>query len=366
MMSKKITIVCTCRMGPGTFDAKFVPLSRVEIVERIIVIRKDRGPDIPKLNYIVLPKACNFPLLNLIITPFIIAQQVKKHKASVILAYHYIPHYFLAWVAAKITKVPYILGQTGSDDQKLALKKVRGYFLRKVIKEAARLNVPGNSTLSFWRSLGFTNVGMLHSSIDTDYFVPSNQRKEFDFIYIGRLEDYKGVDLMIHAVKKVVEFHPNITFAIVGNGSGLEKYRTMVKQLGLSANVLFFGFQKNVRDWLHRGRIFVMASDCEGLPCSLMEAMSCGMVCIASNVGNIGDVIKNKITGFCFQPRDPEKLVDLMLSTYLNESEMQSIKFAAREIIVEGHSYTNVIDLWSQLFDTGSQGRGVIIIRKDL
>lgn len=350
-MKDKLTIISSCRMGPGTFEAKFIPLSMVDLVEKIIVIRKEKGPDVAKLSYCVLSKICRNSLLNMLITPFIIAKQVKKHRADLILAYHYVPHYYLAWFAAKIAKVPYILGQTGSDDQKLARQKVRGFFLRMVIKGALRLNVPGVSTQNFWKSLGFANVGILHSSIDTDFFVPSHCNKDFDYIYIGRLEDYKGVDLMIQATKEVVNIHPHLTFAIVGNGSGFERYKCLVKQLCLEENVFFPGFQIEVRNWLNKGRVFIMASDCEGLPCSLMEAMSCGMVCITSNIGNIGDVVINGETGFSFAPRDVGKLIELMTYTFEHEHELAELKKKAREIIVREHSYNKAISTWNHLLN---------------
>jgi len=347
-IDKQITIVSTCRMGPGTFEAKFIPLSMLEEVQSIIVVRKEEGPPIPKLSYCVLPKLCQNPLLNLIITPFVIARQVHKHRASLILAYHYVPHYYLAFVASLLSMAPYILGQTGSDDQKLASKPLQGLLLRMVLRKARYINVPGKKTGDFWRSMGYRNVNILHSSIDTDYFTPLACEKQYDFIYVGRLENYKGTHKIINAMHRLVQEHPEAKLAIVGYGSQETNLKRMTQELCLSGNVTFNGFQEDTRAWLYKARIFVMASETEGLPCALMEAMSCGMVCISSIVGNIGDIIKDGITGFGFEPLDEKRLFTLMKTLYYEERNLETIKKAARRVIIEGHSYLRTKELWRE------------------
>ena len=69
-MNDRLRIICSCRMGPGTFEAKFIPLCKVDIVEEIIVVRKEKGPYIPKLKYVVLPKICSSPFINFIIASY--------------------------------------------------------------------------------------------------------------------------------------------------------------------------------------------------------------------------------------------------------------------------------------------------------
>lgn len=335
-------------MGPGTIEAKFIPLSMLDQVEKIIIVRKKRGPQIPKVHYKVLPTLCQHPVFNMIITPFIIALQARRYKASLILAYHYVPHYYLAYFASIITGLPYILGQTGSDDQRLALRPLMGMFLRITIKKAVCLNVPGTESAKFWRLLGFRKINVLHSSIDTDYYTPSESPKKYDFIYIGRLEDYKGVQKIIMAMKELTHKYPKLTLAVVGYGSLEDYLKQLTVNLGLTNNVSFHGFQQDIRAWLHQSRIFVMASDCEGLPCALMEAMSCGMVCISSLVGNIPDIIQDGETGFGFESHDQAMLAKKMMHVYENELQLEKLKIEARHLIIKEHSFASVIALWKK------------------
>jgi len=336
-------------MGPGTLEAKFIPLSKVQCINKIVIVRKQEGPPIDKVHYYVLPKNCNYPVLNLIITPFIITWLVLKEKADLILAYHYVPHYYIAFIASFLSGKPYILGQTGSDDQILARKKLFGLFLRYVINHAVQLNVPGRTSLAFWSQIiSVDKIKILHSTVDTDYYYPSDLPKEYDFIYVGRLEDYKGIDRIIKAFSSLVSTHTGMKMAIVGYGSLETDYKRMVVDLGLYDNIYFIGFQQEIRSWLWKSRIFIMASECEGLPCALMEAMSCGLICISSLVGNISDVLIDGKTGFGFNVDDKREPLTTMEKVITNIKDFAYISQRAREIIKTEHSYHTSIALWNE------------------
>lgn len=348
-MNNKIKIVSSCRMGPGTFEAKFVPLCKVDIVEEVIVVRKEKGPNIPKIKYVVLPKICSNPIINLIIASYIVGKLARKHNADFILAYHYVPHYYIAFIASLFSSKPYILGQTGRDDQLLAKHSIKGMPLRYILKKAYQLNVPGNESFNFWKSIGINKVYILHSAIDTDRFLPYNSKKVYDFLYVGRLVEYKGVQYIIQAFCNVVKEYPNATLCIVGYGSYENELKKMIKDLNLTNNVSFFGFQSDPYPFYCKSKIFVMASKTEGLPCALMEAMSCELLCISSLVGNIGDIIKDRITGLVFPSGDILKLQKLMIKSLINYDEFTGIRQKARLLIENEHSYTSSMQLWSDI-----------------
>lgn len=350
-MKDKVNIVSSCKMGPGTFEAKFIPLSKLEKIGKIVVLRKSKGSAIAKLEYRILPRLCKNPLLNTIVAPLMLAKLAMQYKPKFLLAYHYVPHFYYAYFASLLTGVPYVLGQTGNDDQLLAVKPLKGWFLRHVISKAIRLNVPGEKSLRFWQEMGFKHVKVLHSTIDTDYYTPVGGEKQYDFVYVGRLEEYKGAHKIITSIAKLAKSHPSVKLVVIGYGSAEESLKQMVQKLGLKDNVEFKGFQQDTRYWLRQGRIFVMASDTEGLPCSLMEAMSCEMLCISSEVGNIADIIKPGVTGFSYTAGDQNKLEELMLMAYEQEPEMNTIKTAAREIIVREHSHYSAAGKWQELID---------------
>jgi glycosyltransferase involved in cell wall biosynthesis len=99
-----------------------------------------------------------------------------------------------------------------------------------------------------------------------------------------------------------------------------------------------------------------MASETEGLPCALMEAMSCELLCISSLVGNIGDILKDGITGFTFSSGDVSKLKELMIMALENYDGFIEIRENARKLIVNEYSYEITTDKWNKIISGILQG----------
>lgn len=197
-----MNIIVTCRMGPGTFEAKLEPIIRTGLVNKIYVVRKSAYKPIRGIEFILLPKLCRYGIANLIITPFALVYYAIKLECDLILSYHIIPHAFFAFVAGTITGTPYIVGQTGLHIQKYVSRHILlKHAVLVVMKHALQVNVPGSASLKYWVSHGVTQnkVIRLHSTIDTDYFIPSNDDKCFDFVFLGRLAPEKRVEKIIVA-----------------------------------------------------------------------------------------------------------------------------------------------------------------------
>jgi glycosyltransferase involved in cell wall biosynthesis len=130
----------------------------------------------------------------------------------------------------------------------------------------------------------------------------------------------------------------------------------LIYDLNLSDNVSFCGFQADTYSYYRKSKIFVMASETEGLPCALMEAMSCELLCISSLVGNIGDILKDGITGFTFSFGDVSKLKELMIMALENYDGFIEIRENARKLIVNEYSYEITTDKWNKIISGILQG----------
>lgn len=352
MSNKQISIVCSARMGHGTFEAKFKPLAMLDLIGEIVVVRKDAGPSIPKLSYKVLPSLCKKQLANMIIAPIVIYLEVKKHKASVILAYHYLPHFYFAYIVSKLTGVPYIIGQTGTDDQALSAKLIKGWFLRHVVRNAFSFNVPGVDSFNFWLSQGGSRerLRILHSTIDTEAFVPIDRKKEYDFIFVGRLTEVKRIDKLILAASNLKSEYPDLKICLVGSGPLEYELKEMIANTNVSQIFDLVGLQSNIHYWLTKSHAFVMTSDSEGLPCAMMEAMSTGLICIGPLVNNMADLLMEGKTGFGFDTKDVDQLTKIMRHVIYNRSQLTHMRMAARELIIAEHSYQVAQRSWIEVF----------------
>jgi glycosyltransferase involved in cell wall biosynthesis len=353
MMNKQgLTIVCTAKMGHGTFEAKFYPIVGLEMVKEIIIVRKDLGPHIPKVSYKILPGICNKKAFNLLIAPIVLLNTTLKAKADLILAYHYLPHFYFAYFVSLLTKIPYVVGQTGTDVQSLGEKPIRGFLIRHIVRKAHSFNVPGKATYDYWLSkkVPSKTLRVLHSTINTDIFKPNDADKMYDLIFVGRLSEVKRLDKLILAAAAIVQEFSTLKICIVGSGHLEKTLKQMVAEYHLEKVFDFVGLQSNISEWLNKAQAFVMTSDSEGLPCAMMEAMSCGLVCIGPNVNNMADLLVDDMTGYLFDTSDVGMLASRIKHVLRNYNNLAAMRASARELIVTEHSYQVAKRIWLEVF----------------
>lgn len=145
--------------------------------------------------------------------------------------------------------------------------------------------------------------------------IKPNARK---IAFIGSLNTkYKGLNDLLVALRKIRQSYPNVELHVLGSGN-TGKYTSLIKNLNLQSCITFYkpiqgGNQ--VLAWLSQFDLYVHPSHTEGLPRSLIEAMSIGLPCVASSVGGIPELIEYK---YLFQAKNisaiEEKIVALFSS----------------------------------------------------
>ena len=141
--------------------------------------------------------------------------------------------------------------------------------------------------------------------IDLDIFKPLNLKKEYDAIFVGRLEENKGADLFIGAMAqlKTSRFYrgsatesgqsPELKTLIVGDGPLLTSLKFKVKNLKLENQIIFHGWAEDsskIAKLMNKSMVLIMPSYNEGGPRVVLEAMACGVPILATNVGLIPDL----------------------------------------------------------------------------
>ena len=133
--------------------------------------------------------------------------------------------------------------------------------------------------------------------------------KKYDVLFVGRLTKAKGVDVLIKAIKILKEkYQKEIKAAIVGKGYLEGELKELVMELGIGKEVEFLGVIKDIEKLMKSTKLFVLPSRWEGLPLTILEAMSSGVSIIATNVGGIPEVIENGKEGILISPEDPTAL----------------------------------------------------------
>lgn len=152
-----------------------------------------------------------------------------------------------------------------------------------------------------------------------------------DILFLGRLNRNKGVDDLLSAIKIVANKKPNITVTIAGDGD-IMHYTELAKHKGIHQNLNFTGWveRKSCDYLLLTHKVFILPSYFEGMPMSLLEAMSANTPILSTNIGGIPEVIKNGINGVLVAPGDVAAISDGILLLLNNQSFASSISRVAR------------------------------------
>ncbi|MGB7727475.1 MAG: glycosyltransferase [Candidatus Acidiferrum sp.] len=155
--------------------------------------------------------------------------------------------------------------------------------------------------------------------------------EEFVLVCAARLVYGKGIDILIRAVSRVLHQGVPCKCIILGDGPLNEQLQQEVNLEGLSDNVIFEGFQQDVRPYLQAGSAFILTSYLEGLPISVLEAMACGLPCIVTNVGGSAEAVKDQVTGLVIPAASVEAAADAILYLATNPDKRFEMASKARE-----------------------------------
>ena len=157
----------------------------------------------------------------------------------------------------------------------------------------------------------------VHNGVDID---PGRVKHKNNYHYttittVGTLVQGKRQGLVIEACARLIKKGINLKLNIVGEKPHWHsaEYQTYLHELvdkhQISQHVHFLGWVENPIPILQESDLFVLPSDTEGMPLSIIEAMATGLPCIASNVGGVPELIEHGWNGFIINPGHIDELV---------------------------------------------------------
>jgi glycosyltransferase involved in cell wall biosynthesis len=126
--------------------------------------------------------------------------------------------------------------------------------------------------------------------------------------YVGRLEPYKRVDVLLRAAVRLIGSFPELSIVLIGRGSDQPRLEGLAKQLGLEARTRFTGFvSDDERDaLLAQSRVCVCPSEKEGWGLTVIEANAVATPVVASDAPGLRDSVRSGETGFLVPTDDVE------------------------------------------------------------
>jgi len=175
-------------------------------------------------------------------------------------------------------------------------KKIFRFLFTKSLDRAKHVIVPSIHLKHLIESWGVNpaKISVIRNSVDTDLFAPDpSVSKRFDVITVCRLVPWKGVDELITECST-----RGLSLAVVGDGPERRNLEKLAQTLGNSA-VTFLGdvSHRDLPRLLNSSKLFVLNSQYEGSPHSLIEALAVGMAAIARESTGSAEVINDSVNG---------------------------------------------------------------------
>jgi len=162
---------------------------------------------------------------------------------------------------------------------------------------------------------------------------PKVQDSKVKIVFVGRLAKPKTPEILLEVfftLPKLIQQKSELIF--VGEGPKEFNLKQVVKKKKMGRQVKFLGGmpREKIFNVLKKSDVFVLTSDYEGLPLSILEAMACGLPVIASDVGGISEIVDSKV-GYLIKKRDKKKLKKALVELVENPGLIREKGRRARE-----------------------------------
>ncbi|MDN5337922.1 MAG: hypothetical protein PWQ20_992 [Thermotogaceae bacterium] len=169
-----------------------------------------------------------------------------------------------------------------------------------------------------------------------------NKNGVIRLLFIGRLSKQKGVDILIEALKIVLDEGYHMILDIYGSGKEEKHLKKITKSLGLSDRINFIGQKKFSEIKVGNYDALVVPSRFEGMPFVVLEGIASGLPIIATPARGIVDILPNNSYGYISPSFSPEDLAKTLLNFYYDKT--QNLKSIRKKVL---NSYSRLKKLFS-------------------
>lgn len=236
---------------------------------------------------------------------------IKKEKPDVVHTHRYVMEYVIPIaVLCRIKIRVHTVHNVASKEQEKGKRILASFFYRVNHVKPVALSNEIKKTIIEEYGLKNEFIPVVFNGEDLSHFTCKSDfelHSQAQIYHIGRFLPVKNHNLIIETARRLKADGKNVVFHLVGDCSskiGLQLQKK-VESEGLQDVVKFDGVRSNIAELLQDADIFILPSEFEGVPMTLIEAMATGLPIIASNVGGIPDMlIDNESAILLDSPKD--------------------------------------------------------------
>ena len=182
---------------------------------------------------------------------------------------------------------------------------------------------------------------------------PSDERPAksgFTLLYVGRLEPVKNLQFLLNGFRAAIAEVPGMQLWVVGDGTERRRLEEAADELGIRPNVTFWGQQMDVAPFFASADAFVMSSVSEGLPMSLLQALSSGLPAVVTDVGGMAEVVRLAQAGITVPLDSAQSMAEALVRLATQPNERGDFANNAEAAFHAHFTLPVMVERYSQLY----------------
>ena len=223
-------------------------------------------------------------------------------------------------------------------------KIINGFYFHMGWSVPVALSPMVQQTILSFYGMKEKQVPVIYNGVDLSRCLEKTDYESGNtLIHVGRFNEQKNHQGLLRAFQMILKQYPQCVLKLVGDGERRQDMEHLAGELGIAEKVQFLGSQSNVYPYLQEADIFLLPSNYEGMPMTIIEAMGTGLPVVASRVGGVPDMITDRKSGMLTN-QEPEDVAQAVLELMKNSSlrkalgeqaKLESKRFSAEHMAEE-------------------------------
>jgi glycosyltransferase involved in cell wall biosynthesis len=298
------------------------------------------------------------------------AKLLRRERVALLHAHQYTPFFYALMGRWLGRRIPILFTEHGRHfpdyprrKRMLANRLLLSRYDRVVgVGEAVRRAVIANEGIPAVR------VGVIYNGINLDPFgKPAHDRdglrremgigaNDLVLIQVARLDYLKDHPTAVSTLERVVARRPEAKLVLVGEGPEREKIEKEVRERRLTEHVRFLGLRMDVARLMTAADLFLLTSISEGIPLTVIEAMSAGLPVVSTGVGGVGEVVEDGRSGMLAPSGDDRALAEHILALAADPARRHAMGQRGRERAVAMFSESQMHASYQKLYEEMLRG----------
>jgi N-acetyl-alpha-D-glucosaminyl L-malate synthase BshA len=329
--------------------------------------------------YVDLVDSFNYPLFDATGPPYTMALTSKMIKVAksadldLIHAHYAIPHAMAAYMAREIIGIPYVVTLHGSDVHTLGQDPAYKPVVQHTVERADAVTAvsqfladKAHSELGIKRDIqvipnfidttNFSKVAGIRLVVESGCVSVRREEDAFELgpddkilLHASNFRKVKRVVELVEIMRIVVDKYPQARLVIAGDGPTRIEVERRIEDLKLCNNVHLLGVKSNMQEIMCSADVFLLNSTLEGMPLTLLEAMSCSLPVITTPAGGIPELVRDGKDGFVTKGFEQEEFVEAILHLLNDDSERKRLGKAGRQR-VNDFDAKKIVPMYEKVF----------------